>query len=78
MRSAGIFILLYKNHTPTISIMTAKNKATLLWIINRVENVCHSLSLSPAPIAYVRNLVEAPAKDPFTNPNTITIPPTTL
>ena len=76
--SAGIVILVFRNHTPTDSINTTIINDNKSCIVTEAEKILLSLLWSPFPNSYVMNRLMAADNDPDMTENIATTPPTTL
>ena len=78
IRSAGIFILQFRNQTPTASATTMISKDIPNCMFTPVEKTVFSLSMSPRPSSNVMNRLMEEDIDPDKTENIATTPPTTF
>ena len=78
IRSTGIFILLFRNQTPPISINKQMKIARAIWIITAVENIFFRSPSSPLPNSYVIKRLIAADSELEKTEKSATIPPITV
>ena len=77
-RSVGIFILLWRNHSPIISIKITIITEIISCTVTEVENIFFKRSMLLVPNSTVINLLIDDEREEVMIPNIATIPPTTL